>query len=131
MSGDATVSNTRVLVIEDDHNLRHLLEVVLDLEQDIEVETLDDERKAAQVCRRYRPDVVLLDVRLPHLSGERVAADLRSEQPDVRIISMSGFEPANRPWADEQVVKSVTLLEDLHRALGGERKLQRDRSDLG
>ena len=110
-------SNTRVLVIEDDHHLRDLLQIVLDLEQNIEVETLDDERKALEVCRDYRPDVVLLDVRLPHVSGEKVAEQLRSEQPDVRIISMSGFERAERPWADEQVVKSVTLLEDLHRAL--------------
>ena len=110
-------SNTRVLVIEDDHHLRDLLHVVLDLEKNIEVETLDDERKAAEVCRDYRPDVVLLDVRLPYLSGEKVAEQLRSERPDVRIISMSGFERGDRPWADDQVVKSVTLLEDLHRAL--------------
>ena len=110
-------NNTRVLVIEDDHHLRDLLQVVLDLENNIEVETLDDERKAAEVCRDYRPDVVLLDVRLPYLSGEKVAEQLRSERPDVRIISMSGFERGDRPWADDQVVKSVSLLEDLHRAL--------------
>lgn len=108
---------TRVLVIEDDKNLRDLLEMVLDHDH-LQVETLGDERDAVQVCRRYRPDVVVLDVKLPHLSGEKVAAQVRSAQPDVRIISMSGFDRADRPWADEQVVKSVTLLEDLHRALG-------------
>lgn len=111
------VRSTRVLVIEDDHHLRDLLEIVLDLEGGLEVETLGDERRARQVCRRYRPDVVVLDVKLPHISGDVVAAQLRSEDPGVRIISMSGFEPEDRPWADRQVVKSVTLLEDLQRAL--------------
>ena len=69
-------SNTRVLVIEDDHHLRDLLEVVLDLDEEIEVETLGDEREAATVCRRYQPDVVVLDLLLPHLRSEDVAQQL-------------------------------------------------------
>lgn len=109
---------TRVLVIEDDHHLRDLLEVVLDLDENLEVETLGDERRALETCRRYQPDVVVLDLMLPYVSGDKIAAQLRAERPDVRIISISGLEPTPRPWADEQVVKSTTLVEDLHRALG-------------
>lgn len=112
---------TRVLVIEDDHHLRDLLQVVLDLEQDVEVETLADERRAVEAYRRYRPDVVVLDLMLPHVSGEEIAAQLRAERSDLRIISISGLEPTSRPWADQQVVKSGTLVEDLHRALARER----------
>lgn len=108
---------TRVLVIEDDHHLRDLLEVVLDLQENLQVETLGDERHALETCRRYRPDVVVLDLMLPHVSGDKIAAQLRAERPDVRIISISGLEPTPRPWADEQVVKGTTLVEDLHRAL--------------
>ncbi len=111
-------ANTRVLVIEDDPHLRDLLQVVLDLDEDIEVETLGDEREAASVCRRYQPDVVLLDLRLPHVTSEVVAAQVRSARPDVRIISMSGFDRDDRPWVDDQVVKTETLLEDLKNAIG-------------
>ena len=123
MEADITRSNsvTRVLVIEDDHHLRDLLEVVLDLEQGVEVATLADERQAVAACRRYEPDVVVLDMMLPHVSGEVVAAQLRAEKPDVRIISISGLEPSSRPWADEQVVKSGSMVEDLHRALARDR----------
>ena len=114
-------SVTRVLVIEDDHHLRDLLEVVLDLEHDVEVATLSDERQAVAAFRRYEPDVVVLDMMLPYISGEEVAAQLRAEKPDLRIISLSGLEPSPRPWADEQVVKSGTMVEDLHRALSRDR----------
>ena len=112
---------TRVLVIEDDHHLRDLLEVVLDLEQGVEVATLADERQAVAAYRAYRPDVVVLDLMLPHISGEQVAAQLREEEPTVRIISISGLEPSPRPWADAQVVKSSSMVEELHAALGRER----------
>ncbi len=113
---------TRVLVIEDDHHLRDLLEVVLDLEQGVQVATLADERQAVAACRRYEPDVVVLDLMLPYISGEEVAAQLRAEKPDVRIISISGLEPSSRPWADDQVVKSGTMVEELHRALARDRE---------
>lgn len=123
METDMTRSDsvTRVLVIEDDHHLRDLLEVVLDLEHGVEVATLSDERQAVAAFRRYEPDVVVLDMMLPHVSGEEVAAQLRAEKPDLRIISLSGLEPSPRPWADEQVVKSGTMVEDLHRALARDR----------
>lgn len=114
-------SVTRVLVIEDDHHLRDLLEIVLDLEHGVQVATLADERQAVAACRRYEPDVVVLDLMLPHVSGDEVAALLRAEKPDLRIISISGLEPSPRPWADEQVVKSGSMVEDLHRALARDR----------
>ena len=116
-------SVTRVLVIEDDHHLREMLEVVLDLEQGVEVATLADERQAVAACRAYQPDVVVLDLMLPHLSGEHVAAQLREEEPSIRIISISGLEPSPRPWADAQVVKSGTMVEELHAALARDRAL--------
>ena len=112
---------TRVLVIEDDHHLRDLLEVVLDLEPGIEVETLADERRALEAYRRYQPDVVVLDLMLPHIGGDEIAAQLRAERPEVKIISISGLEPSPRAWADEQVVKCGSMVEDLQRALGSER----------
>jgi CheY-like chemotaxis protein len=115
---------TRVLVIEDDHHLRDLLEVVLDLEQGVEVATLADERQAVAAYRAYQPDVVVLDLMLPHISGDEVAAQLRAEEPGVRIISISGLEPSPRPWADEQVVKSGRMVEELHAALARSRASQ-------
>lgn len=116
-----TRSVTRVLVIEDDHHLRDLLEVVLDLEHGVEVATLADERQAVEAYRRWQPDVVVLDLMLPHVSGEEVAAQLKAERADVRIISLSGLEPTSRPWADEQVVKSGSMVEELHAALARDR----------
>jgi CheY-like chemotaxis protein len=112
---------TRVLVIEDDHHLRALLEIVLDLEENIEVATLADERQALDAYRHYHPDVVVLDLMLPHMSGAEVAAQLRAEEPAVRIISISGLDPEPRPWADQQLVKTGNLVEELHRALESER----------
>jgi len=79
----------RLLTIEDDPALRRLL--VLDL-QDRGFEVLEaaNGEQGLQVARRHQPDCVLLDFRLPGMSGLDVLQVLARELPHTPVIAVSG-----------------------------------------
>ena len=83
----------RVLVVDDAANLRELLTVLLDVEDDFEVVgTAADGAQAIERAAVLQPDVVLLDLAMPVMDGLQALPGLRAELPDARIVIFSGFE---------------------------------------
>ena len=74
----------RILVVEDDHVIRELLVVNLEMEGYVAV-TAADGNEALDAVARTRPDVVLLDMMLPGLDGWEVTSRLKSA-PDTKAI---------------------------------------------
>ena len=86
---------TGVLLAEDQAMVRGALASLLGLEQDIDVVAeVGRGDEVLEAARRSSPDVVLLDIGLPGLDGLEVAAILRDELPDVRVVMLTTF---NRP----------------------------------
>ena len=56
------------------------------------VGTAGDAREAVAVARMRRPQVVLLDLDMPHGGGTQAAIDIRRELPDARILALSADE---------------------------------------
>ncbi|MFI1176537.1 response regulator [Streptomyces melanogenes] len=84
--------SVRVLLAEDQGMMRGALALLLGLEEDIEVVAqvgAGDEIVAAALTAR--PDVALLDIELPGLSGLDAAALLREECPDCRVLILTTF----------------------------------------
>lgn len=82
----------RVLLAEDQGMMRGALALLLGMEPDIEV--------VAQVAAgdvivdtalTHRPDVALLDIELPGMSGLEAAAELRDQAPDCRVLILTTF----------------------------------------
>lgn len=92
----------RVLIVDDEPDILWLVRDAIDRADGIEVvgeATSGDE--ALELWRRDRPDVVVLDQRMPGLSGLEVAAIMRSEHPGQQIILFSGqMDRALREQAD-------------------------------
>jgi DNA-binding NarL/FixJ family response regulator len=83
----------RVLVVDDAANLRELLTLLLEVEDDFEVVgTAADGRQAIEAAELLRPDVVLLDLAMPVMDGLQALPALRAHLPDARIVIFSGFE---------------------------------------
>ena len=80
-----------VLVCEDDDNLRELVRVTLEPKHEV-IEARDG-REALELARTRRPDVVVVDLMLPLLSGMDVIASLRgdAELADTGVIALSAW----------------------------------------
>ncbi len=77
----------RVIVADDEHLIREALVALLDLSGDIEVvgqAASGDE--ALALARKHRPEVAVLDLQMPGLSGTEVAAALAREQPGCACV---------------------------------------------
>lgn len=83
----------RVLIADDDALLRAGVRGVLDDDPGIEVVAeAADGRDALHRSRLHRPDVVLMDVRMPDLDGIAATRQLLKAVPDVRVLVLTTFE---------------------------------------
>lgn len=86
----------RLLVVEDDPNERELLAGLLEL-YGFEVQTCADGDEAlAALARGPRPDLVLLDMKMPRCNGMEVVERIRATQElaDLPLFAVSGTDPA-------------------------------------
>ena len=78
----------RILIVEDDRRISSLLAELL--RSDHAVRVVDDGETAVQTLAADRPDVVLLDVNLPGVSGLEVLRYMRALDPRVPVIMITG-----------------------------------------
>src|SRR5712672_1490875 len=83
----------RVLCIDDHPTVLDGLTAILNLQPDMEVAAAaTNGREGIQQFRALRPDIVLVDLRLPDMSGFEVIEHIKAESPNARIIVLSSHE---------------------------------------
>lgn len=81
----------KVVLVDDHASLREMLRLVLKLDGGYEiVGEASGGLEAMRVCRASRPDIVILDLALPELSGTHLVRLLMRESWDVRVVVYSG-----------------------------------------
>lgn len=109
-----------VLVVDDDGDLRGLVRAVLAPHPRLDVVAeAGDGQSALALAEQHCPDIVVLDLGLPDISGHDVLTQLRERLPGVRVVVHTGNVPAKQQaieeWgADRVVVKG----DDLARLIG-------------
>jgi DNA-binding NarL/FixJ family response regulator len=92
----------RVFVLDDHEFVRRSLKQVLEADGNVEVVgeagTAEEARSSIPLTR---PDVAVLDVRLPDGSGVEVCREIRSQHPEIQCLMLSAFDD------DEAVVQSI------------------------
>ncbi|MBY6274734.1 response regulator [Symbiobacterium thermophilum] len=113
----------RVLIVDDHELLREGLKSLLSREEDMEVVgEAAGGREAVALCRSLRPDVVVLDARLPDVDGVEVCRQLQEEMPEVAVLMLTTFSDSDlvlgavRAGARGYVVKDVLGM-DLKRSI--------------
>ncbi|MFL6136159.1 MAG: response regulator transcription factor [Nocardioidaceae bacterium] len=82
----------RVLLAEDQAMMRGALAVLLDLEEDLRVVAqVDDGKAIVPTVLETKPDVALLDIELPGMSGLDAAERLRNAAPACRVVIVTTF----------------------------------------
>ncbi len=131
MSADRPV---RVLVVDDQTLFREALTTLLRTRSEVDVVgEAPDGAQALELVPVLRPDVVLMDLRMPVLDGVATTQRLRVEHPEVRVLVLTTFDgddevfPALRAGAVGYLLKDATaprLLEAVLAAARGESVLQ-------
>jgi DNA-binding NarL/FixJ family response regulator len=82
----------RILTVDDHQLLREGIAAVLESQEDMTlVAQASNGREAVESFRRLRPDVTLMDLRMPDMSGLEAITEIRGEFPDARIIVLTTY----------------------------------------
>jgi DNA-binding NtrC family response regulator len=84
-------TRTRVLVVDDDADAREMLSAVL-TQAGYDVDAAEDGFAALAHVSRYRPDLVLTDLRMPGMTGVDLLQRIRRVHGDVPVIIATGLE---------------------------------------
>jgi DNA-binding NarL/FixJ family response regulator len=87
------VTAVRVLIVDDDDLMRAGLRAVLSSDDSVDVvDEASDGRSAIERASRLRPDVVLMDVRMPQIDGIAATRQIVAAAPHVRVLILTTFE---------------------------------------
>jgi DNA-binding NarL/FixJ family response regulator len=121
--GDAGPARARVLLVDDHALLRTGVANIINQEPDLcVVAEADNGAEGVEAFVRHRPDVTLLDLRMPVMEGVEAVRRIRDVDPDARIIVLTTYDldediaRALKAGAKAYVLKDITA-EDLVRCI--------------
>jgi DNA-binding NarL/FixJ family response regulator len=92
MSSASTIARPKVLLVEDDRDVREALRDLLE-ETDIEVVgEASDGSQGLEMARQRGPDVVLMDLRMPVMGGLEASRRLKEEMPLVQVVILTAYD---------------------------------------
>lgn len=126
----------RIVIAEDQKLLRGTLTALLSMEEDMKVVAeADNGQEAWEAIGHYEPDVCLLDIEIPFLSGLEIAERLRRERYSTKIIIVTTFaRPGFLQKAMELKVEGYLLkdepieflIQSIRKVMAGERVISTD-----
>ncbi|NLS10454.1 response regulator transcription factor [Nesterenkonia sp. MY13] len=109
--------STRVMLVDDQHLLRMGFKLILEGEDDLEViAEAGDGAEAVQMLENLgenRPDVVLMDVRMPTMDGIEATAEIAKRWCEVKVIILTTFDLDEYAFSGLQAGASAFLLKDV------------------
>jgi two-component system NarL family response regulator len=92
-------SPIRILIVDDHSMVRLALSQAIGRNADLLlVGEAENGAKAVALYRNLRPDVVVMDYKLPDRDGDKVTAEIRAEFPEAQVVLLSIFENPENVW---------------------------------
>jgi DNA-binding NarL/FixJ family response regulator len=83
----------KVLIADDQDLIRQSLQIVLNTKEDLQVtDTVANGQEVIQSIRRERPDVILMDIRMPKMDGVQCTKIIKENYTDIKIIILTTFD---------------------------------------
>ena len=98
-------SHRRVLIVDDDENVRYVLRLILEVDDFEVVGEATDGVEAVPQAVSLRPDFIVLDQQMPNRDGQATAEMIRELVPDAQIIAFSAILERKPAWADAYLAK--------------------------
>ncbi|KHD36204.1 LuxR family transcriptional regulator [Clostridium acetobutylicum] len=119
----------KVLIADDQELIRQSLKIVLSANKDIEiVGTACNGNEVVESVRKYKPDVILMDVRMPEMDGVQCTKVIKESYPNIKIIVLTTFDDdeyifnALKYGASGYLLKGVSmdeLVRSIHTVVNG------------
>ena len=125
MHSPNNTSSVRIIIADDHDLVRGAMRSLLDSQPDLRVIVeAKDGQEAIELCRLQRPDLVLMDVRMPTVNGFEATQIIKEELPTTKVLIVSAYEDplltseAVRAGADGYVLK-LSVVQELVDAIRG------------
>ena len=83
----------RILIVDDEQQIRRILSVML-AERGFTVAEADSGETAIHISKEFQPDVALLDINMPGMSGLELLPKAKALRPDVPVIMITAYGDA-------------------------------------
>jgi len=108
---------TRILVVDDENVVRDGIVAILSFQTDIKVVgEADNGIKAVELARQTKPDVILLDLKMPKQGGLETIPQIKNISPDSKILVLTGFDESDLAYQSIKAGALGFLLKDATRA---------------
>ena len=105
-----SLKKIKVVIVDDSKTTRELLKYIISMDSELElVGMAEDGRKALEVVKKEKPDVVTMDVNLPYLNGFQVTRKIMEENPIPIVIVSSIRDEKNREEFSRLMVEAGAL----------------------
>lgn len=106
----------KILIADDHLIIRQGLRLILETESDFEFAgEASDGNEAISLCKKLKPDVVLMDLRMPHMDGLTAIEKLQVEQPEIAVVILTTFNEDELLFRGLQAGARGYLLKDTDR----------------
>jgi len=106
----------KILIADDHLIIRQGLRLILETENDFElVGEASDGAEALSLCKKLKPDIVLMDLRMPDMDGLTAIEKLRIEQPEIAVVILTTFNEDELMFRGLQAGARGYLLKDTGR----------------
>jgi DNA-binding NarL/FixJ family response regulator len=103
----------RIVLVEDNEVFRDALELLLGMRDDVEVvASVGDGLAAVAATKEHRPDVVLMDYRMPALDGIQATALIVEQVPGVSVVALTASADAAEREALVEAGAVACLMKD-------------------
>ena len=94
----------KIVIVDDDYLVTEALKTILEANEDVQVPaTGADGREAIKLFEEYRPDVLLMDIRMKNMNGLEALTEILKADPKANVLLLTTF------LDDEYIVKALRL----------------------
>ena len=109
------MSKMRIVLVDDHEVVRLGLKVLLEQSDHFEVVgEANNAKEAVEITGKFRPDIVLMDIRLPGASGIEACEEITQLYPEVRVVMLTSYAEDEMPFSAIRAGASGYLLKQIN-----------------